>query len=283
MPRTNPLPIPPPPHRPWLTRSMTGALPAAALFGITAGMVFMATPPGSTSSRHGALRVISAAAVTEAEAAAVPRRGELHSALARLHLTPENLAAAGVTAGDVPSLLAAVAIRIGAPTPTLMELDASYRTTNARSDALRRAVQGGRASDAERSEYAALAAELRSIEESRTAILAQAKTSALAALSGEQADALNQLSATASVAVPTEYRLAPLDSSQDQDLWVRLRDALAQQRYAQEHEEALDPFAQNAIDTLGAAESVTAARNNLANNYASVADAWTAVLRNYDE
>lgn len=281
MPRTNQ--SPPPPHRPWLTRSLSGAFPAVALLGITAGMVFMAAPLGSTSSRHGALRVVNAAAVTEAEAAAVPRRGELHSALARLHFTPENLAAAGVSSGDISALVAAVAVRIGAQTPTLMELDASFRSTNARYEELKRLVQGGRASDAERAEYSTVSGEIASINADRDAILAQAKTSALAALSGGQADALNQLAAAASIAVPTEYRLAPLDSTQDQDLWVRLRDALAQQRYAQEHDETLDPFAQNAIDTLGAAESVTAARSNLANNYASVAGAWTAALRNYDE
>lgn len=269
-------------HGPSLTRAVTGVFPAVALLGVTAGMVFMAAPPGSTSSHHGAFRVENAAAVT-AEAAAVPNRRELHSALARLHLTPENLAAAGVTSGDVSAVVAAVAVRIGAPTPTLMELDASFRSTSARYEVLKGLVQGGRATPAEQTEYATVSDEIASINADRAAILAQARTSALAALTTAQGDALNQLAATASVAVPTEYRLAPLDSTQDQDLWVRLRDALAQQRYCTENNETLDPFAQNAIDTLGAAESVTTARSNLANNLASVASAWNSALSVYEQ
>lgn len=218
------------------------------------------------------------AATLETETPPLPTPEDLGMALALAGLTPENLAAAGVTPQQTTEIVAVFGGRLAASEPPFIESNAAYLAAKTNYERLHRLMQGGRARGEQPAEYAAAEAAMTEAAGQRSAAIGEARETALTGLDEGVVLTLNRLRANASVAVPTQYKVLGLDPITDQADWAHLRDALSQQRYCDKHNLNLDDGNQGVITALASDEAIGVAEENLAENLGGVRAAWDTAV-----
>lgn len=244
------------PHR------LTGhvALNAALLAAAAGGLVVAA------AATHRAATTSTAEVVLVEELTA----SELAGALARTGLTPEHLAAAGLSAQQTAGLVAAAEDHLAEAIVGLRSDDSALASAQADHDRLLDLVQSGRGSADDAADLVTARSTLAAARAAVDAELAGLLAAATEGLGQAQTAALAVLRTNAGRPVPVKYRVVERTDAE----WVELRDALAHSRISQRRGEEVCDEAGNCILSADSAPAVAAAGTNLDSNLAAVTAAW---------
>lgn len=212
------------------------------------------------------------AAAKDAEVPNVPPHADFKVTLLRAGLKPEALAAAGVASNGISGVLSLAAQTVAGAPNALREADAAYATARVQSDQLERLIQSGKGHEQEVAAYQAAKTALSTAEAQRQAVLDGLFAAATANLSSAQRTALTNLRANAAWNLPPEFLVV----NRDQAEWVRLRDALANERISRKLGDEPDAGAQAQLANWRANNSVAAARSALDTNLAQIRTNWNA-------
>lgn len=203
-----------------------------------------------------------------------PSRIELVSVLGRVGLTPERLAAAGVSANQTGALVATVRTGLSAAMPMLRTAETTQTSAGTTADQLRRKIQSGRATpedmtafEAARTQHHAAAAQVRQVLDGTLQALVESLTPA-------QRATLAVMRANVSREVPTQY----LAANRSEAEWTILRDTLASESIAQRSGQTPDPEAHQIVLTANANPAVAAATASLSANLEAVTAAWNQAV-----
>ncbi len=225
---------------------------------------------------HAAPALVAASAAAHANDASneppVPPPHDFKVTLLRAGLSPEALAAAGVSSGSISSALSAAAQSLAGSPDALVTADAAYATARVNSDRLERLIQSGKGHEQEVAAYQAAKTTLATAETERQAVLDGIFAAATANLSSAQRTALTNLRANASWNLPKEFLVV----NRDQAEWVRLRDALANEKISHKLGDEADAGAQTQLANWRANSSVAAARTALDTNLPQIRTNWNA-------
>lgn len=226
---------------------------------------------------HAAPALVAAAASapandagSEPPAPPVPPPHDFKVVLLRAGLSPEALAAAGVSSASISSTLSAAAQSLAGSPDALATADAAYATARVNSDRLERLIQSGKGHEQEVAAYQVAKAALTTAEVQRQAVLDGIFAAATANLSSTQRTALTNLRANSSWNLPREFLVV----NRDQAEWVRLRDALANERISRKLGDEADAAAQAQLANWRAAPTVAAARTALDANLPQIRTNW---------
>lgn len=231
-----------------------------------------AAPPVAAAK---APRPAHPAAASDAEAAHERKKirldPELATALYRVGLQPERLAAAGVGAAVTDDLVVNVKVWLAEHPADLSQADeALFQATKTR-DELFRKVRSGLASQEEIEACSNAAAAYNSAAAARTAKLQTIFNEGTRVLTSEQAILLNRLQTnTQAWNIPLEYLV--LEKTQEE--WVRLRAALANEKISAKYGEDPDGDDQAHLATVRALNEVVTAKVNLDTKLGAITDAW---------
>jgi hypothetical protein len=218
---------------------------------------------------------VANAAASDAEAAHERKKirldPELATALYRVGLQPERLAAAGVEAAITDDLVVNVKTWLAEHPADLSQADdALFQATKTR-DELVRKVRSGLASPDEIEACSNAAAAYISANAARTAKLEAIFNAGTQMLTSEQAILLNRLQTNAQAwNIPLEYLV--LERTQEE--WVRTRAALANEKISAKYGEDPDDEDQAHLATVRALNEVVAAKVSLDTNLGTITDAW---------
>jgi hypothetical protein len=203
-----------------------------------------------------------------------PSPGQLAVALRQVGLDPDALAAAGLTAQQTTTLVAAARTHLDEHFPALRQAQQDYAQARAAHDQLKRLVRAGRASRQQREQLDQAATELAQaaaqLEQQRQA-LSQAATDHLGSAARV---AIATIHAHNRWSHPVPYRAA----ARPEPDWVALRDALAHVRIAEQRSQDPEPEVLQLIAQADAHPDVAAAKTNLENNLQTVTNAWNAAI-----
>jgi hypothetical protein len=214
--------------------------------------------------------VIGLPLVMTAQAQSGPTGAELGTHLYRVGLGPEPLAAAGVNAAQTRALVEAARLYLIDHQVDLNLADAAFASAKREHSRLERLVRSGTGTDDDVTALAQARVLLANARAQRAAELGALLDAATAGLSGQRRAALDSFSANAPWKQPIEF----LAVDRDQQDWVALREALANERIAAKRQEAPDAGAQALLQQLRADPAVSAARANLDANLLAVTAAW---------
>lgn len=222
---------------------------------------------GVVSARNAAV----ASRTTSSRLDAPPSAVELMGVLARLQLTPRLLAAVGFTAGETSTLVGNARTHLDSRMGALRTLEAEINLQRRECDALRVRVQSGQASAQERTAYEAALAACAASDSALAQHLAATRSAALTAVQEDRRAALELAGDNmAGHDVPTQY----LFSSRTEAEWVRLRNALANQRIALNRGQEPDQWCIALLASCNAEAATAAAVVNLSANLQAVTEAW---------
>ena len=214
-----------------------------------------------------AIIIIGLPLVAPVQAQSGPTGAELGTCLHRVGLGPEALAAAGASAGQTTALVEAAR---GYLIDHQGDLDLADAAAKRERDRLERLVRSGTGTGDDVTALAQARVLLANARAQRAAKLGALLDAATAGLSGQRRAALDSFSANAPWKQPIEF----LAVDRDQQEWVALREALANERIAAKRQEAPDAGAQALLQQLRADPAVSAARANLDANLLAVTAAW---------
>ncbi len=200
-----------------------------------------------------------------------PANTESAGVLLRLGLGADALAAAGITAQQVPALVAAV--EGGYSAPAMQNRDDAYISARQTHDRLRRLVQSGKGTEADVRALRAAETALTNATNARQNYLADLRRAALATVSAGQAALVERVQANRTWGLSAQYLVKDRPEAE----WVALRAALATKRISEEDPQ--EEFSQSARDDLAVADAVSevaTAKVNLDSNIAAVQTAWNA-------
>ncbi|MBI5283451.1 MAG: hypothetical protein HY874_00010 [Chloroflexi bacterium] len=215
---------------------------------------------------------LTPAAVFAASEALPPPPADFRVILLRAGLKPEALAAAGIAPSSIASALQSAAQSIAAAPSALATADADFAHARGESDRVERLIQSGKGTPADVSAYQNAKAALATATAQRSAVLDQLFASATANLSAAQRTALTNLRANAAWNLPPEFLVV----NRSQEDWVRLRDALANEKIARKLHDQPDAGAQAQLANWRASVAVAAARTGLDTNLAQIRTNWNA-------
>lgn len=212
-----------------------------------------------------------AAALERGEKKKIRLDPELATALYRVGLQPERLAAAGVEAAVTDDVVVNVKSWLAEhPTSLIAADEALLEATKAR-DALFRKVRAGLASSEEVAGCQAAKATFDRATVARTALLDAAFAAGTRGLPKDQVDLLSRIQVnSAAWNIPLEYLV--VDRTQEE--WVRLRTALVNERISAEFGDAPDSDDQAYLATIRALFEVATVNVNLDTNLGAITDAW---------
>jgi hypothetical protein len=205
-----------------------------------------------------------------AQAPSIP--ADFRSTLIRAGLDSAALAAAGVSANSVSSVLQAVATSINNDPTRLSSADTSYASARRDVDRLRALIESGKASQEDVSAYQSASSSLATATAARTAALDAYFTAGAGILSEGQRSTLTTIRANRAHELPIEFLVV----NRSQEEWVDLRDALANERIETEIGEEPDAGDQAALATWRAVNAVASAKSSSDANLATVASSWNA-------
>jgi hypothetical protein len=240
--------------------------------GVAAGVVLTTLPPGPSGG--GTSGITGASKPTKVKKRRVPTSAELRSALSRCGLTPDVLAAAGVSAMATPTLVGNARQYLTDHPDDLSDADTAYFAAQASSDQLMRKVQQGQATSDERAAYVAVQTTLASAKAGRDSALEGIKTAASANLSQNQQNGLATIKGNSQWKVPLKYLAANRTDAQ----WVALREALANDRQASDQGVDPDATCHQRIVDADAVAATTSAGQNLTNHLADVRMAFNNAM-----
>jgi hypothetical protein len=217
-----------------------------------------------------AIVVIGLPLVVPAQAQSGPTGAELGTCLYRVGLGPEPLAAAGVSAGQTTALVEPARLYLIDHQRDLNLADAAYAGAKRNRDRLERLVRSGTGTEDDLTALAQARIDLANARTQRAAELAALLDAATTGLTGRQRATLDTLSDNASWKQPIEFHTV----DRDQEDWVALREALANERIAARRQRTPDPGAQALLQQFRADPAVSAARVNLDSNLLAVTAAW---------
>lgn len=195
---------------------------------------------------------------------------DLRVTLLRAGLSPEALAAAGVTPVAVASTLQAAAQQLAGAPSALANADLAFANARRESDRLERLIQSGKGSQEDVAAYQAAKAALEAATAQRQAALDAVLTAATSSLPAAQRTALLNARANAAWNLPPEFLVV----NRSQEDWVRLRDALANEKIARKLGDQADPAAQAQLANWRAAPAVAMARSGLDTHLTQVRANW---------
>ena len=190
--------------------------------------------------------------------------------LVRAGLDARALAAAGVPSQSVLAALQAAADVMNASPGALDSLDDAYGAARAASDARERKIQSGLATQEEVSGYAALKSARDSAAAATQTALDGIFNAAAATLTSNQRVLLTTIRANRAWGFDPEY----LTVNRSEADWVRLRDALAHERIANQLPGTLNESAQTFLSGVRAEGSTAAAISAVSNSLSGITSAW---------
>ena len=199
---------------------------------------------------------------------------ELEVSLRRNQITPESLAALGLSGAQVETLLTQAHAALSSSVVNLRTAQSEFGEARAQEQILERKVRAGINRSESAQQLAAARTTLASKTEALNLQLAALKTAASAQVLGDgQTSTLSTIQANSTWDMPVEYRCR---SGASQAQWVELREALADQRIAQRENRELTFQSQQVLNAWHASAAVSAARTNLAARLPEVQIVWTS-------
>ncbi|MGE0367175.1 MAG: hypothetical protein AB7Q00_15715 [Phycisphaerales bacterium] len=184
----------------------------------------------------------------------------VQAAAIRVGLGPEALVAAGVNGGALDQLFTNLAEHMLEHQAELGNADRAVDTARAATKAAQGAEAIAQAEAALESAIAARSTVLEAVRVAATANLAEGQRAAILTIRGNR-----------SRGVPPEYAV----TSRTPQEWVRLRNALADERIAQAKGEDVADSVQTLLSSVRAESAIAAARTNVANAGQNVRTTWT--------
>ena len=195
---------------------------------------------------------------------------DLRTSLMRAGLSPETLAAAGVTSGQIEGIVADVEASNAGISNQLPTADASYATARAEVDELSRIVASGTASEEEVEDLAEAKTALAAAETAQATALTALFTAGKADLSGGVQTILGTLRSNLGQDAPTEFGTI----TRTDEEWLRLKRLLAHERVCAKTGDTPDSEAVAELAELRSNETVALAKTNLQTNLVTVKTAW---------
>jgi hypothetical protein len=197
---------------------------------------------------------------------------DFKATLVRSGLDSAALAAAGVSANSVSSVLQAAATAINNDPSRLSNADAAYATARRDVDRLKSVIESGKAGEGDVSSYQSASTNLATATAARQAALDAYFAAGAAVLSAGQRQALTAIRTNRSYELPIEFLVV----ERSQQEWVDLRDALANERIEPKVGEEPDSTDQASLSTWRAVGSVASAKSSSEANLASVTASWNS-------
>ena len=220
-----------------------------------------------------ALRNVLAPLVTvSALFAANAAAADLRVSLIRAGLSPEALAACGVSSASVADVVARLEASDAWTRNSLEQADAAYRGVRGEVDRLTRLIQSGQGTQEDVTALAAARATLAAAEADQVAALAALHTAAVEALGGANRNALAALRANSIRKVPIEFHAVARTEAE----WYRLKRLLAHERIKAKLGEDVDAEVAEELARLRSVPEVSTAKANLDANLDTVRAAWDA-------
>lgn len=208
-----------------------------------------------------------------AEEPAAPTAVELAAALHRVGLSPERLAAAGLTAIEASTLVQNAAAHLdGERFQSLQQADTAVRDASRDVQRLERLARSGRATSGDLGDLTTGRAALAGAESALRSALGALYDAAADGLSGPKAARLATLRANAGWDLPVQY----LAASRSEAEWVALRDALASVRISARLGEEPHGGCSALVAQCDADSAVATAKAALDANLAAIASAFDA-------
>ena len=199
----------------------------------------------------------------------------LKDALTRVKLTPEHLAASQVATGEVSGVVADVETHLAVTLLDLPSADQEYGLAKADCDRLRRKVRSGLATNEEITACQAAIQRLDTAESDLDVVLDAILEAGIADLSAAQKAALRTLRSNRSTwNMPLEFMT--VDRTEPE--WVRLREALANERICAESGEDPDADEQAHLASCRAEQDVAAAKVHMDTHLSAIQSAWDSAV-----
>lgn len=194
--------------------------------------------------------------------------------LMRAGLDPDALAAAGVTSGEIETIVADAESYIDENSTELSDADAEYVSLRSQVDALRRKVRSGQASSEEIASLATKQGELASAESGREAAIEAIFDAATESLSAAEKTALSNIQANRAWATAIEFLVINRTDQQ----WLDLTEALTNEAVANEEGTSVEPACASLLLTERAKSEVSSAKTSFDANASAVATAWNTAV-----
>ena len=203
----------------------------------------------------------------------LPPERDLDVMLLRASLGPRELAAAAISPAAVASIVSAASTHVDAHPSNLSAADAAYAAAKVETDRLRRLIESGRSEPEDVQAFQSQSAALATATTQRDAALDAIFNAATESLTNPQRLALTNVRAQRDAwLIPVEYLVIAVSQSD----YVELRSALANERYAAEYDEDMDPAALQLLTSVRANPAVASARTGIETNLAGITTAWNA-------
>lgn len=220
----------------------------------------------------GAATYVSTSSPGVPEISLIPAGGDIESALRRVGITPESLAAAGVCGPAAAQAVTGVEEYLVDGFAGLRAAESAYASARQDLERLERLVVAGNSSQEDRSALAAARTAFATAVASRDAAHRGVFEAATAHLEPERLAALQTIRSNAAAwDQPVQY----LAVSRGEAQRVELREALAAVRIAGEQGATPDQDAVNVVNTWNGDPAVAAAVTSLSTNLPAVTQAWT--------
>lgn len=197
---------------------------------------------------------------------------DLRTTLLRAGLSPEALAASGVSSGSVAGVVADVQQSDAYTGNALGTADAAYSSAQAEVQALEKLVAKGEATEQDIAALSTAKTERATAEAAQASALSALFTAGVGSLSAASRTTITSIRASLERPVPTEF----LVKSRSEDDWTRLKRLLAHERIAANAGEECDSDVASELATLRSDADVAAAKSALTANLASVTTAWNS-------
>ena len=222
----------------------------------------------------GTIFVALASNWTATEPLAEVSSSQLETALIRVGLDADSLAAAGVSGPETTEVVADVAAWLGSNPTSLSTADANYAAARSAESALKQTVKSGLASAEEVTSLSTAKSTMATATQARVTVLDAIFDAGTADLSAGQKATLEAIEENRSWKLPTHY----LVHEWTQQEWVDLRDALAGEKISEAWGETPDPASQQLIASCDAEQDVAAAAVACSTNLSAVQSAWDAAI-----
>jgi hypothetical protein len=193
---------------------------------------------------------------------------DLSRALVRVSLTPETLAAAGVSPNQTTGVVSNLQEYLASNLTILHQTDAAVASSESTVAELRRRIQSGKFNESDLQGHAAAVAQAASSTAQRETLLNDMFHAAIAELPHEVQEVISTIRSNVAWQLPTEF----LTVSRPEADWVDLKGALANERIAAKLGEEPDGEAQQLLLQARAHPSVSSARALLQENLNAVAN-----------
>lgn len=252
-------------------------LASISLVAVLVGGVYSSIPSSMLPSALGGTAADAQPVATGAEPGTLVVVETVSQALEvpvfRTGLTPQRLAAAGVSSGVINAVLNSAAECLG-DCIALEAADAAHSSARQTHHELQRLVTSGLGTDEEVTALTAAEAALASTASALDAVLASARSAGAAELTGGQQATLSSLYANRDRRLPTQFLVLELEDAD----WLTLRDALADEKAAPKLGLEPNTELQTFLTAKRADEAVAAAKANLDSNLTAIQAAWDATF-----